>query len=179
MSDEIENKSIFEYSQESYETLFSMFETEMKFKGYSIEEWLVAIKIKPISEDVSMSDLERYTVKISNVTDIILENYSLSKANYTGLRSSIERAMAVSKAFILQDIEAKNRLEATPAKRMKNPTADILETQAYTKNLELHHNLAVSEMFFAFWEAQYKKINLLNQRVTSLNILKNIESKNS
>lgn len=179
MSEEIENKSIFEYSQDKYEELFSKFETEMKFKGYSIVEWLIAIKIKPISEDVSMSDLEKYTVKISNVTDTILENYSLSKANYTGLKSSIERATAVSKAFILQDIENRNRLEPTPAKRMKNPTADILEAQAYNKNIELHHSLAVAEMFFAFWEAQYKKISLLNQRVTSLNILKNIETRNS
>lgn len=179
VSEETSNKSIFEYSQENYEELFEKFESEMEFRNHSIEEWLLCIRIKPISEDVSMAELERYTSKISNVTEIIMENFSLAKANFTGLKNSVEIAISSSKIKILEDIDAYNEIQASPAKRKKKPTADVLEALARKDNNQLLHNLAISEMFYAFWESQYKKISMLNQRVTSMNVLKNIESRNS
>lgn len=170
-------KTIFEYSQENYSDLFDRFETNMEFKGKSINEWMTIIKIPTPQEDMSLQALESYTVRIAKITDIILDNYALARSNHVGLKSSLDRSYAAAKVFILDEIEQKNAIEPNPAKRMKKPTMDILEAMAYQKTRELNLSLSIAEMFFVFWEAQYKKIKILNDRVTSLNILKNIDSR--
>lgn len=172
-------RTIFEYSQENYIDLFERFETNMEFKGKSINEWMAVIKIPSVQEDISTLELEKYTLRISKITDIIMDNYALARANYTGLNSSLERVSAASKLFIMDEIEQRNLVEPNPAKRIKKPTVDVLEAMVYDKTKDLQLSVSIAEMFFVFWEVQFKKINLLNQRVTSLNVLKNIESKNS
>lgn len=162
------NQSIFEISQESYQDLFDKFEKHMRFKNYTIEEWLVILELRNLREDFSLMDLEKYTIKISGLTDTIVTNYSLSSSNYHGLKKSVERATMLSKATILNEIEMRNG---------KKVSSDQLETLAYEKVAKIQLDLAVAEMFYHFWKIQYDKIFLLNQRVTSLNILKNIESK--
>ena len=62
-------------------------------------------------------------------------------------------------------------------KNAKKVSNDQLEVLAYERTVKINLDLSVSEMFYHFWKIQYDKIFLLNQRVTSLNILKNIESK--
>ena len=176
MSTEL-NKSIFDTSQDSYSQLFENFEKNMVFKGYTIEEWVLALNLKDLREDFSLNDLEKYTLRISKLTDIIVTNYALASSNYNGLKKSVERSMLIAKQQILDEIDLFNLTEATPTTKKRSPSADTLETLAYNKTLDLQLNFSISEVFFNFWKIQYDKIYLLNQRVTSLNILKNIESK--
>ena len=176
MNEEL-NKSVFDLSQDSYNELFESFEKKMLFKGYTIEEWVLALNLKDLREDFSLIELEKYTLRISKLTDIIVTNYALASSNYNGLKRSAERSMLVAKQQILNEIEVYNSFEATPTTKKRIPSADTLETLAYNKTLDLQLNLAISEVFYNFWKIQYDKIYLLNQRVTSLNVLKNIESK--
>ena len=55
------NKSIFELSQESYEELFERFETNMKFKGYTLQEWILVLDLRDLRPDYTLDDLDRYT----------------------------------------------------------------------------------------------------------------------
>ena len=162
------NQSIFEISQESYQELFNKFEKHMRFKNYTIEEWLVLLEVRSLKEDFSLLELEKYTLRISKLTDTIVTNYSLSSSNYHGLKKSVERATMLAKSSILNEIEMRNA---------KKISSDQLEVLAYERTVKINLDLSVSEMFYHFWKIQYDKIFLLNQRVTSLNILKNIESK--
>ena len=173
------NESIFELSQEAYVELFERFETNMKFKDYSIQEWDVILNLRDLPPDFSLNDLERYNLKVTNQTSTIAKNFALASANYTGLKKSVERAMMIAKQAILQEIEDENATIANAASRRRAPSNDKLEAEAYNRTLELQLNLAISEMFFHFWKVQSDKIYLLNQRVTSLNVLKNIESRNT
>lgn len=163
-----ETQTIYDLSLESYEKLFSKFETEMPFKGKSIDEWSSELTIQEITPDMSFAEVEAYTVRISNITDIIVTNYSLASAHFNGLKRSVERAVMLSKTSILNDIEMSGK------KKISN---DQLEALAYERTSKMHVDSAISEMFYHFWKIQYDKIYLLNQRVTSLNVLKNIESK--
>lgn len=168
--------SIFETDTSDFDSLFLRFETNLKFKGNSIEEWSALLKVKNIDENFSLEDVERYTIKISNLTDTISNNYSLAYANYTGLKRSIERSMMIAKQSVLEEIEEHNKT-ATGADVRRKPTSDQLEVMAYNRTKDLQISFAISEIFYNFWKIQYDKIYLLNQRVTSLNVLKNIESK--
>ena len=173
------NKSIFELSQESYEELFERFETNMKFKGYTLQEWILVLDLRDLRPDYTLDDLDRYTLKIINQTSVISNNYSLASANFNGLKKSVERSVMIAKQDIVREIDLYNASNPNPATNKKYPSADKLEAEAYNRTLELQLNLAISEMFFHFWKVQSDKIYLLNQRVTSLNVLKNIESRNT
>ena len=169
--------TVFDEPQSDYLELFNKFETNLKFKNNSIEEWSAILKIKQLNEDFSLADLERYTLKISNLTDIIVENYSLAYANYTGLKKSVEKNMMLAKQEVLDEIDNHNKVTVSNVDKKKKPSNDQLEMMAYNKIQKLQINFAISEIFYNFWKLQYDKIYLLNQRVTSLNVLKNIESK--
>ena len=146
------NKSIFELSQESYEELFERFETNMKFKGYTLQEWILVLDLRDLRPDYTLDDLDRYTLKIINQTSVISNNYSLASANFNGLKKSVERSVMIAKQDIVREIDLYNASNANPATNKKYPSADKLEAEAYNRTLELQLNLAISEMFFHFWK---------------------------
>ena len=74
------NESIFELSQEAYVELFERFETNMKFKDYSIQEWDVILNLRDLPPDFSLNDLERYNLKVTNQTSTIAKNFALASA---------------------------------------------------------------------------------------------------
>ncbi len=173
------NESIFELSQEAYVELFERFETNMKFKDYSIQEWDVILNLRDLPPDFSLNDLERYNLKVTNQTSTIAKNFALASANYTGLKKSVERAMMIAKQAILQEIEDENATIANAASRRRAPSNDKLEAEAYNRTLQLQLSLAIAEMFYTYWEINWKRINLINSRLTSLSVMKNVEYKTS
>lgn len=178
MSIQVE-QSIFDLSQESYNQLFERFETKMTFKGYTIQEWNIALDLKDLSPDFSLNDLERYNLKITNQINTISKNFALASSNYVGLKKSVERALMVAKQNILNELEEYNSTIDNPASKKRAPSNDKLEAEAYNRTLKLHLDLAVAEMFYSFWEIQWKRINLINSRLTSLSVMKNTEFKMS
>ena len=65
------NESIFELSQEAYVELFERFETNMKFKDYSIQEWDVILNLRE-REGCKLKDIGYY---ISATETIYPENF--------------------------------------------------------------------------------------------------------
>ena len=171
--------SIFDLSQESYEILFNRFETNMTFKNYTIKEWDIILDLKDLPPDFSLNDLERYNLKVTNQTSTIAKNFALASANYTGLKKSVERAMMIAKQTILEEIETINLTIDNAASKRRPPASDKLEAEAYNRTLELQLNLSIAEMFYTYWEINWKRINLINSRLTSLSVMKNVEFKTS
>ena len=169
--------TIFELSQESYDDLFKRFETNMTFKGHTIEEWNIALDLKDLPPEFNLSDLERYNLKVTNQIAMISKNFALASANFTGLKKSVERAVMIAKQTILDEIEEHNRMIDNPASKRRAPTNDKLEAEAYNRTLELQLSLSIAEMFYAYWEIMWKRINLINSRLTSLSVMKNTEFK--
>ena len=54
---------------------------------------------------------------------------------------------------------------------------DFAESIAKRNLAEILHAYELSELFEEYWSVQFQKIELLNDRLTSLNILKNHEVK--
>lgn len=173
------NDSIFDLSQESYNELFEKFETKMTFKGYTIQEWNIVLDLKDLPPDFSLNDLERYNLKVTNQINTISKNFALASANYTGLKKSVERALMIAKQTILDELEEYNSTIDNPASKKRAPSNDKLEAEAYNRTLKLQLDLSVSEIFYSFWEVQWKRINLINTRLTSLSVMKNVEFKTS
>lgn len=167
----------FNLEQALYNDIFFKFEHSIKFRDKTLYEWQQALTIFELSEDFTIHDLEKYTLSLVKLTQVVIDNYSLAKANYVGLKQSSNKNIIVNKQLILTQIEEDNLNIANSALKKRIPTADILETMAYNKSLEIQNAYIIAEVFYEFWLAQYNKIQLLNSRVTSLNILKNIESK--
>lgn len=171
-------ESIFDISQESYDELFERFEKNMSFKGYTIEEWNVALDLKdlPLSS-MTLEDVERYNIKVTNQSQIIAKNYALASASYVGLRGSVERAMMIAKQTIINEIDEYNSTVANPASKKRYPASDKLEAEAYNRTLKLQMDYLIAEVFKEYWEVNWKKINLINSRLTSLSVGKNLEYK--
>ena len=178
MSTQVDD-SIFDLSQESYNELFERFETKMTFKGYTIQEWNIALDLKDLPPDFSLNDLERYNLKVTNQTNTISKNFALASSNYIGLKKSVERALMIAKQTILDELEEYNSTIDNPASKKRAPSNDKLEAEAYNRTLKLQLDLSVAEMFYNFWEIQWKRINLINSRLTSLSVMKNTEFKMS
>jgi hypothetical protein len=167
----------FNLDQNLYDNIFNKFEHVIKFKDRSLDQWKQALTISELTEDFSLHDLEIYTLNLIKLTQLVIDNYSLAKANYTGLKSSSAKHILIQKQVVLTQIEQDNLAITNNSLKKRVPTADILETLAYNKTIDIQNAYILSEVFYEFWSAQYSKIQLLNTRLTSLNILKNIESK--
>lgn len=167
----------FNLDQNLYDNIFNKFENIIKFKDKSLAEWKQALTISELPEDFGLHDLEVYTLSLIRLTQLIIDNYSLAKASYVGLKSSSSKHILIQKQVVLTQIEQDNLNITNSALKKRVPTADILETLAYNKTIDVQNAYILSEVFYEFWSAQYSKIQLLNTRLTSLNILKNIESK--
>lgn len=178
MSVQIE-ESIFDLSQESYNELFERFETKITFKGYTIQEWTIALDLKDLPPEFSLNDLERYNLKVTNQINTVSKNFALASSNYIGLKKSVERALMIAKQTILDELEEYNSTIDNPASKRRAPSNDKLEAEAYNRTLKLHLDLAIAEIFHTFWEVQWKRINLINSRLTSLSVMKNTEFKMS
>ena len=178
MSTQVDD-SIFDLSQESYNELFERFETKMTFKGYTIQEWNIALDLKDLPPEFSLNDLERYNLKVTNQINIISKNFALASSNYVGLKKSVERALMIAKQTILNELEEYNSTIDNQASKRRAPSNDKLEAEAYNKTLKLQLDLSVAEMFYNFWRIQWDRINLINSRLTSLSVMKNTEFKMS
>ena len=85
--------------------------------------------------------------------------------------------MMIAKQAILQELEDENATIANAASRRRAPSNDKLEAEAYNRTLQLQLSLAIAEMFYTYWEINWKRINLINSRLTSLSVMKTNEIK--
>lgn len=169
--------SIFEIPQDSYDNLFNRFENNMTFRGYTLKEWSEMLELKDLSPDFSSEDLERYNLRVTNHVNLISNNFALASANYTGLKKSVEKAMMVAKQAIMDEIDEHNSMTDSPAQRKRYPSNEKLEAEAYNRVLQLQLDCSIAEMFYTFFEVHWKRIQLVNTRVTSLSVMRNNEFK--
>lgn len=154
-----------------YQNLTNFVEFKMKFKGRSINEWQQILTFPFIKEDgLSEEELLKLNKKSIELFEIIYQNASIAKSHFTASKAALEKALNVQKEKIRNDINAS---------KAKMLSVENLQSKAMLMCEKESQAVVMAEIFYDFWEYYIQNIKLYNTRITSLNITKHHEIKNS
>ncbi len=137
------------------------------FKDKTLNQWTLELETPMLPTGASISDLETYNFKILKLNEVVFSNLSFAKATLATSKMLYKRKLDEQKASLFEQYQAEG----------KRLSIDAAEAIAKRNLADIMHAYEISDMFFEYWEAQFQKIQLVNDRLTSLNILKNHEVK--
>lgn len=146
----------------SYETWFLSVLNSVSFRGKTLEEWEEELNLPDASSSINLEVLEEFNNKLLNVTQVIGRNLASSRAAYLQSDSHHKVAMLKAREDILAKLPVGHR----------SPSADSLDKASELKCIESLKLKLIAETIFEFWNTHSFKCNRLNERITSLNILK-------
>lgn len=156
-------------TQEEYDSWDINVNTNIKYKNKTLNEWQTYLKLPEVTDYANLEEVETLNYKAMSLTELIYSNLSLSKNTYISAKKAFELQMNLQKNKILEEINSiPNR---------KAPSQDNLERLAFTECLKEWKILARSEIIYDFWNTHSFKMTHIHSRLTSLNILKNINKK--
>lgn len=162
---------------EHFDKILANVEDRILFKGKTMTQWASTVVLPPIDELLDEDALAQINRRAIELMESIYSNVASAKGFYTASKSSYNRKLNDVKESILSQIENDNAIPG--AIKKKPPTADMLETLSYNRCLVELQAYTIAELFYDFWNYQTQKIQLFNTRLTSLNIGKHHELKNS
>ena len=146
----------------SYETWFLSVLNSVVFRGKTLEEWEEELRLPDASSSINLEVLEEFNNKLLNITQVIGRNLATARSVHLQAESKHQIAMLLAREEILEKLPAVQRA----------PSAESLEKLSELKCLESLKLKLISETIFEFWNTHSFKCNRLNERITSLNILK-------
>lgn len=136
----------------------------IKFKDKTLIEWTDELETPTLAAGASISQLEAYNFVILRLNETVIKNLAYARATLATSKMLYKRRLDEVKANLFE--QSVKRLSQEAAESIaKRDLADIL------------HAYELASMFCEYWEVQFEKIQLVNDRLTSLNILKNHEVK--
>ncbi len=166
----------FSGSMPEYDKLVYTANSTMRFRGKTIDEWMELIALPELKEELSIHELEEFNRRFLNMNEIIMSNLSTARLGYESIKAHYIAKLLGAKRQIMVEIDAYND-NPNHKTRKRVPGADSLEDQAKTRCVDTYVSLKIAEMFLEFWKVMYEKLKLIDNRLTGMNILKNVESK--
>jgi hypothetical protein len=154
---------------DDYESWGDICLESIKYKGKTLEDWAVELSLPDVDFQI-LEEVEFLNKRAIQLTEKIYSNTSLSKSTYYLAKASYNQKLHNEKCSISDSIS-----DSGSTKRL--PSQDNLERMALEKSMKEWRLMVKAEIIFEFWQTHNYKINQINTRLTSLNILKNIESK--
>lgn len=151
-----------------YEYLLYLSKSSIRFLGKTLDEWTQELDFTTSVADASIDQLESLNEDFIRQNEIVMKNLSCSKAAYD--LAKIDYTVS-SMAF--KDSERSKRKNA--GERM--PSLDMLDIMAKNNCIKKYNSYKVSEIFLDFWKLMHDKLKLVDNRLTGMNILKNVESR--
>ena len=150
-----------------YESWAINMEAGLTYKGKSIDQWSkeLAINIKDV--DYTLDEIEKLNYKALTIIEIVMTNVSLTKATFFASKAQHALALQKARTTVLKDLAVTG----------KKPGQEAIEKLCLDKCNKTWRLQFMSEIIFEFWNTQSFKLNQINSRLTSLNIIKNIESR--
>ncbi len=137
------------------------------FRDKTLNEWTEALNTPVLPPGANINQLEAYNFEILKINEVVIRNLAYARAS-----------LATSKMLYKRKLdEEKARLFEAQQESGKRLSIDAAESIAKRNLAEILHAYELSELFEEYWSVQFQKIELLNDRLTSLNILKNHEVK--
>lgn len=140
------------------------------YRGRTLKEWEADVRMPELDAMYSVDQLERFNHHYLKITEIVISNIGASKATMDALSMQWK----VKKKREIQDIIVRMRNESA-TRRL--PGAGILEDMAEANLSDLYTSYQLSCLFYDFWKNNFDKLKIVDSRLTSMGILKNIEFK--
>lgn len=145
-----------------YETWFLSVLNSVVFRGKTLEEWEEALVLPDASSSINLETLESFNNKLLNINQIVGANLAASRSTYLQADAKHKISMLRAREYILDNLPVGAR----------TPSADSLDKSSELKCIDSLKLKLISETIFEFWNTHSFKTNRLNERITSLNILK-------
>lgn len=156
--DEIAN-AYAEYDRFSY-----IASKSIKFRGKSIDEWLVETAIPEISENISMDEFERVNYLTINLIEKINKNYAYAKSSFDLSNMKYQSAYNKEKIGIIEKCQVN---------KSKIPNVDLLDSIIINNIKDIFLAFRLSELFHEFWKSVHSKVKSLDGRLTSISMIHN------
>lgn len=137
------------------------------FRDKTLNEWTDLLSTPTLPPGANIHQLEAYNFEILRLNEIVIKNLSYARATLATAKMLYKRKLDEEKAKLFEDRDVGS----------KRLSIDAAESIAKRNIAEILHAYELSELFEEYWSVQFQKIELLNDRLTSLNILKNHEVK--
>lgn len=147
----------------------------IKFRKKSINEWIDATKLPEIKEKMSIDELEEFNHKFLNINEIIMSNLAFARSGFNTAKLHYSSKILKAKTDIIREIHEWNNTNSNKPRRV--PGSEILEEQAKHRCIEVYSAFQLAEMFYEFWQIMHDKLKLIDNRLTGMNILRNVESR--
>lgn len=151
-----------------YERLSFIANESIMFRHKCLTDWAEESKFPKIDGDLSIDELEQYNIDFITKSDSIMTNLSYARASFELAKLQYSRNLNATKAIILEERRAAGA---------RAPGAEVLEGMARTRIMDDYAAYKLAEMILEFWKTMYDKLRLIDNRLTGMNILRNVESK--
>lgn len=159
---------IFIDSIPEYERLVFAANTSIKHKGKSLDEWAEELSFPGLDNSISIDELESYSVYFINVSDKVMTELCHARAAFDFSKLNYARQIMDAKQKILEE------RAATGARA---PGSEILDNLARNRVIDVYSTYKIAGLISDFWKLMHDKLRLVDSRLTSLSVMKNVESK--
>jgi hypothetical protein len=148
----------------------------LEFQGKTMSTWISELELHPLRENMSVEELETFNQKYLEISEQIMSNLSKARANFGYTNIHYRRKLSETKKQIVESIYRYNEESGNPKKK-RIPGKESLEDMAKDENETVWTAYKIAEIWLGFWEDHHEKMKLASFRLTSLNTMKNIESR--
>ncbi len=159
-----------------YEQIMHVVETKIPFKGKTLSQWSAEIQLPYLNENMTLHQLEEFNRLYVNNSYTIMDGLASARAGMHYTKNHMEISILREKKRIERSIYEWNAVATNTPKR-KIPAKDTLNDRAMEKNAQAISAHRVAEVFYDFWKTHHEKMKIIGDRLTGMNILKNVESK--
>lgn len=153
-----------------YLNLTNFVEHKIKFNGKSIAEWQIELAFPDISDNLTEEELLRVNKISVKLFELIFKNASIAKSHLTASKAVLDKTLNVKKEAYRNSLIENNK---------KIPSLETLNGKVLLECEKESQAVVIAQIFYDFWEYYIQNIKLYNTRITSLNITKHHELKNS
>ena len=171
MSEEINNEIDTSFLEDvtEFQSWVLNVEASIVYKGKSLKDWAISLEVpSTVSSNLSLEEVEKFNNKLIILTETIMSNLAIAKAAYFSAKAGHALEMLKQRNRITDNVSSSGR---------KLPSAENLEKQCLSRCVSTWKLELMNEVVYEFWNTQSYKLSHLHSRATSLNILKNINSK--
>lgn len=138
------------------------------YRHKSLEDWASELSIPEVISN-NAEEIELINRAAIKNLEIVGTHLSLSKSSYLLAKAKYQLQLNKEKNLIVEEIES------TSTKRL--PSQENLERMALNNSQKEWRTMLKAEIVYEFWQAQSYKLNQINARLTSLNVMKTNELK--
>lgn len=152
----------------SYDQIAFIANHSILFRGTSLSDWSDQLSFSELKTDLSLAELEAYNIQFIHKSEIIMKNVAFARSACDLAKIQYKSTLGRQKIDMLSDFKKQS---------IRAPAKEVLEIMALDAISSEHTAYQIAELLLEFWVSMHIKLKLVSERLTSLNILRNVESR--